>query len=48
MVDGETLGERAWRALAWCDERLAVGKAGDALPLPFPVLDDGADERAPI
>ena len=27
---------------------LAVGKAADALPLPFPVLDDGADGRAPV
>jgi molybdopterin-guanine dinucleotide biosynthesis protein A len=27
---------------------IAVGKAGDALPLPFPVLDDGSDERAAI
>jgi molybdenum cofactor guanylyltransferase len=46
-IDGETLAERAWRALAWCDERLAVGKPGE-LELPFPVLDDGSDERAPI
>ena len=42
-----TLAERAWHALAWCDERLAVGKAGE-LALPFPVLDDEAEERAPI
>lgn len=27
---------------------LAVGKAVDGLPLPFPVLDDGSDLRAPI
>jgi molybdopterin-guanine dinucleotide biosynthesis protein A len=47
-LGGETLAERAWRALAWCDERLAVGKAGDGLPLPFPLLDDGVQERAPI
>jgi molybdopterin-guanine dinucleotide biosynthesis protein A len=46
-LGGETLAERAWRALAWCDERLAVGKA-EELALPFPVLDDAADERAPI
>jgi molybdopterin-guanine dinucleotide biosynthesis protein A len=46
-LGGETLAERAWRALAWCDERLAVGKAGE-LALPFQVLDDGTDERAPI
>jgi molybdopterin-guanine dinucleotide biosynthesis protein A len=46
-LGGETLAERAWRALAWCDERLAVGKAG-ALELPFAVLDDGTPEQAPI
>jgi molybdopterin-guanine dinucleotide biosynthesis protein A len=27
---------------------MAVGKEGDALPLPFPVFDDGSDERAAI
>jgi molybdopterin-guanine dinucleotide biosynthesis protein A len=31
-----------------CDERLAVGKTVDELPLPFPVLDDGSDVRAPL
>jgi aminoglycoside 6-adenylyltransferase len=46
---GETLAARAWRTLAEaCDEVLAVGKAGDGLDLPFPVLDDGSDERAPV
>ncbi|HSL66456.1 MAG TPA: molybdenum cofactor guanylyltransferase [Gaiellaceae bacterium] len=45
-LGGETLAERAWRRLAWCDERLAVGKGGE-LELPFPVLDDGSEERAP-
>jgi aminoglycoside 6-adenylyltransferase len=46
---GETLAERAWRILAeTCDEVIAVGKAEDALELPFPVLDDGAEERAPV
>ena len=46
---GETLAERAWRVLGEaCDERMAVGKRWDALPLPFPVLDDGSDLRAPI
>lgn len=46
---GETLAERAWRTLsAACDEVLAVGKDADGLALPFPVHDDGADERAPI
>jgi molybdopterin-guanine dinucleotide biosynthesis protein A len=48
-VDGETLAERAWRTLGEaCDERIAVGKAADALPLPFPVVDDGAELRAAI
>jgi molybdopterin-guanine dinucleotide biosynthesis protein A len=47
--EGETLAERAWRVLGEaCDEVLAVGKAADALPLPFPVLDDGVTERAPV
>ena len=46
---GETLAERGWRVLrAVCEEVLAVGKLGDALELPFPVLDDGGEERAPI
>jgi molybdopterin-guanine dinucleotide biosynthesis protein A len=46
---GETLGERAWRTLSEaCDEVVAVGKADDALGLPFPVLDDGSLERAPV
>jgi aminoglycoside 6-adenylyltransferase len=46
---GETLAERAWRTLGEvCDEVVAVGKHDDALELPFPVLDDGADERAPV
>lgn len=45
---GETLAERGWRVLGdACDERLAFGKPG-ALVLPFPVLDDEADIRAPI
>ena len=30
-----------------CEQRLAVGKAGE-LALPFPVLDDGSELRAPI
>jgi molybdopterin-guanine dinucleotide biosynthesis protein A len=47
--DGETLAERAWRVLGEvCEERIAVGKASDGLELPFPVLDDGSTERAPI
>ena len=47
--DGETLAERAHRILGEAFERvIAVGKEGDALPLPFLVRDDGSDERAPI
>jgi aminoglycoside 6-adenylyltransferase len=46
---GETLAERGWRLLDdVCDEVLAVGKAADGLELPFPVLDDGASEHAPV
>jgi len=46
---GETLAERARRVLAEvCIEVIAVGKAADALDLPFPVLDDGTEERAPV
>ncbi len=47
-LGGKTLAELAWERLAWCDERLAVGKVADQLPLPFPLLDDGSDVRAPI
>ena len=48
-VDGETLAARAWRLLGEvCDECIAVGKRADALPLPFDVLDDGTEVRAPI
>ena len=47
--DGETLAERAWRLLGdACDERIAVGKRADGLELPFELLDDGTDVRAPI
>jgi molybdopterin-guanine dinucleotide biosynthesis protein A len=46
---GETLAERGWRLLhEVCEEVLAVGKARDELPLPVRVVDDGADDRAPI
>jgi len=49
VLDGETLAARAWRVLGEaCDERLAVGKTVDTLGLPFPVLDDGSEVRAPI
>ena len=47
--DGEMLAERAWQVLgSVCDARIAVGKAADRLPLPFDVLDDGTDVRAPL
>jgi molybdopterin-guanine dinucleotide biosynthesis protein A len=46
--DGETLAERAWRLLAQCCERLAVGKRADGLELPFEIVDDGTDIRAPL
>jgi molybdopterin-guanine dinucleotide biosynthesis protein A len=48
-LDGETLAERAWRLLGdACDERIAVGKRSDELALPFEVLDDGSEVRAPL
>jgi molybdopterin-guanine dinucleotide biosynthesis protein A len=46
---GTTLADRAWRLLGEaCDERIAVGKRADGLELPFDLLDDGTDVRAPI
>jgi len=46
---GETLAARAGRVLGEvCDEVLAVGKAADALELPFRVVDDGSVLRAPV
>jgi molybdopterin-guanine dinucleotide biosynthesis protein A len=46
---GETFAERAHRVLSEAFDRvLAVGKAADELPLPFPVLDDGSEHRAAI
>jgi molybdenum cofactor guanylyltransferase len=47
-LGGRTLAEIGWETLAFCDERIAVGKAIDRLDLPFPVLDDGSEVRAPI
>jgi molybdopterin-guanine dinucleotide biosynthesis protein A len=45
---GEKLAERAWQLLhEVSDEVFAVGKS-DGVELPFPVLDDGAEERAPV
>jgi molybdenum cofactor guanylyltransferase len=47
--DGETLAARGWRLLGEaCSERIAVGKTADGLELPFPLLDDGSEVRAPI
>jgi molybdopterin-guanine dinucleotide biosynthesis protein A len=47
-LGAETLAARAWRCLGEaCDERIAVGKAGE-LDLPFAVLDDGSETRAPL
>lgn len=46
---GETLAERAWRMLhEVCDEVIAVGKDADELALPFSIVDDGSNERAPV
>jgi molybdenum cofactor guanylyltransferase len=46
QVDGETFVERGRRILAEaCDEVLVVGKAGE---LPFDVIDDASEVRAPI
>lgn len=45
----ETLGERAWNVLsAAFDDVVAVGKMADGLALPFPLVDDGAEGRAPV
>jgi molybdenum cofactor guanylyltransferase len=48
QLDGRTLAEIGWEALTFCDERIAVGKTGDGLDLPFPIVDDGTKTRAPI
>ena len=48
-LDGATLAELGWAVLGEaCAERIAVGKAADGLRLPFPVLDDGSEVRAPL
>lgn len=45
-IDGETFAERGRRVLAAaCEEVLVVGKRGE---LPFDVLDDDSEVRAPI
>jgi molybdopterin-guanine dinucleotide biosynthesis protein A len=49
VLGEETLATRVWRLLGEaCDERLAIGKHADGLALPFPLVDDGTDVRAPI
>jgi molybdenum cofactor guanylyltransferase len=46
QLDGETFVDRARRILAEeCDEVLVVGKSGE---LPFDVIDDESEVRAPI
>ena len=46
-LEGETLAERGWRILGEAfAHRLAVGKGDEELP--FPVVDDGIEVRAPI
>jgi molybdopterin-guanine dinucleotide biosynthesis protein A len=46
---GRTLAEHAHDLLEEALGRvIVVGKAADALPLPFPVLDDGSETRAAI
>ncbi len=48
-LEGETLAQRAHRTLAEAfGEVLVLGKVADALSLPFPVVDDGSELRAPI
>jgi molybdopterin-guanine dinucleotide biosynthesis protein A len=48
-IGDETLAARVWRTLGdCCGERIAVGKRDDALDLPFPIVDDGTDVRAPL
>jgi len=49
LFRGETLAERGHRLLAEvCDEVIVVGKARELAGLPFTVVDDGTEERAPI
>jgi molybdopterin-guanine dinucleotide biosynthesis protein A len=46
---GRTLAEHGWETLGEaCGERLALGKLDDGLELPFPLLDDGTETRAPL
>ena len=49
QLGSETLAERAWRTLGDAfPHRIAVGKEADQLGLPFELLDDGIDVRAPL
>jgi molybdopterin-guanine dinucleotide biosynthesis protein A len=49
LFRGETLAERGHRVLAEaCDEVLVVGKTARLGELPLPVVDDGADDCAPV
>jgi molybdopterin-guanine dinucleotide biosynthesis protein A len=49
LYGGETLAERGHRVLLEAFGRvLVVGKAGDGLELPFPLVDDGSEVRAAI
>jgi molybdopterin-guanine dinucleotide biosynthesis protein A len=49
LFQGEMLAVRAQRVLQEAfGTVLVLGKASDALPLPFPVVDDGSTERAAI
>ena len=46
---GSSLAERAWNLVGEAfATRLAIGKTADALALPFPLLNDGTEVRAPI
>jgi molybdopterin-guanine dinucleotide biosynthesis protein A len=48
-LDGQTLAEIVWARLGEaCDERITVGKRADQLQLPFELVDDGTELRAPI
>ena len=49
LFDGETLADRAWRLLGvLCEKRIAVGKQSDGLDLPFELVDDCSEVRAPL
>jgi molybdopterin-guanine dinucleotide biosynthesis protein A len=49
VYEGEMLAERGHRLLLEAFGRVVVvGKAADGLELPFPLVDDGSDVRAPI